>query len=124
LEPTSVILFALPRIVREFVRDAAGPDPDVRLVAELSRGDDLISAVEKTEGRLAIVGGTALSEPEIAAVLHSHPETRVLELVDDGRETFLYELRPHRVKLGQISPRSLVEWIRAPASTALVSETG
>jgi hypothetical protein len=121
LEHTSVILFALPRIVSEFVRAALSVDPTARLVADLGRGDDLLAAVAQTKGKIAVVGGTSLTEEEIAAVLRSHPDARVLELVDDGRETFLYELRPHRIRLGQVSPRSLVHWLRSPASSAFVS---
>ena len=32
---------------------------------------------------------------------------------DDGKESVLYELRPHRVALGDISPETLLQTIRA-----------
>ena len=115
-------MFALPRIVRELVREAARADPSLQFVAELGRGDHLVGRVQRTPGRVAVVSGASLSEQEIASVFSVHPDARVLELVDDGRETFLYELRPHRVKLGQVSPRSLVDWIRSPSSQVFVSE--
>jgi hypothetical protein len=120
LAPTSVILFALPGIVSDLVRNAVARDPDLWVAAELRAGDDLATVLDSIPGRIAVVGGTAFSEEHIAAALRSHPDARVFELVDDGRDTLLYELRPHRTRLGQVSPRSLVRWIRTPASTAVV----
>jgi hypothetical protein len=120
LTTTSVILFALPGIAGEFVRNAVSRNPDLRIAADLRAGDDLRGALDDIAGRVAVVGGMALSEEQIAAVLRSHPDARVFELVDDGRDTLLYELRPHRTRLGQVSPHSLVQWIRTPASSAVV----
>jgi hypothetical protein len=113
-------LFALPGIAGEFVRNAVSRNPDLRITADLRAGDDLRVALDDIAGRVAVVGGTALPVEQIAAILRSHPDARVLELVDDGRDTLLYELRPHRTRLGQVSPQSLVHWIRTPASTAVV----
>ncbi len=44
------------------------------------------------------------------------------EFAGAERDTFLYELPPHRVKLGQVSLHSLIGWIRMPAWSAYVSE--
>jgi hypothetical protein len=41
---------------------------------------------------------------------------RALEVGSDGRESVLYELRPHRVSLGEISPGALVRTIRTVPS--------
>jgi hypothetical protein len=38
---------------------------------------------------------------------------RAIEVRSDGRESVLYELRPHRVPLGEISSETLVRTIRA-----------
>ena len=36
-----------------------------------------------------------------------------LEVQSDGRESVLYELRPHRISLGEVSSDTLVRAIRA-----------
>ena len=38
---------------------------------------------------------------------------RALEVQSDGRESVLYELRPHRISLGEVSSDTLVRAIRA-----------
>jgi hypothetical protein len=53
-------------------------------------------------------------DDQTAAVrmLRDHPELRVYALAEHGRESLLYELRPHRVALGEVSPGELIAHIR------------
>ena len=71
--------------------------------------------------RLVILRGKDGAPGHVLVTFHPLVMTRAR--LDSLFETVLYELRPHRVKLGQVSPRSLVEWIRAPVSRTFVSET-
>jgi len=54
-------------------------------------------------------------DDQAAAVrmLTDHPQMRVYALAGDGRESLLYELRPHRIALGEVSPGELIAHIRA-----------
>jgi len=115
-------LFALPRIVRDLVKEAARAEPSLYVAAELSHADELVETIRDIPGRVAVVSGDSLPREDIGSIFRSHPDARVLELVEDGRDTFLYELRPHRVRLGQVSPSSLINRIRAPLSQAVVSK--
>jgi DNA-binding NarL/FixJ family response regulator len=53
-----------------------------------------------------------LERAEVAELLASHPQTKLVAIVGDGRHSFLYELRPDRVALREISPQQLVDVIR------------
>ncbi len=48
--------------------------------------------------------------------LSSHAAPRVLATLTDGRDASLWELVPRRTELGALSPRTLVETIRRPAT--------
>ena len=54
-------------------------------------------------------------DDQTAAVrmLRDRPGLRVFALSAHGRESLLYELRPHRVALGEVSPREPIAHIRA-----------
>jgi DNA-binding NarL/FixJ family response regulator len=53
--------------------------------------------------------GTAALEPMLSA----YPRLKVLAITDEGRESYLYELRPHEVALGQLSAATLLGAVRA-----------
>ena len=55
-------------------------------------------------------------EAEPALTLFSSPRSRVLTLSSDARQAFLYELRPHRTALGELSRDRLLEAVRAAAA--------
>jgi hypothetical protein len=49
-------------------------------------------------------------------LLEEGPRVRVLSVGDDGAQTTLYELRPHEVALGELSPKRLVSVMADDAS--------
>jgi DNA-binding NarL/FixJ family response regulator len=49
-------------------------------------------------------------------LLHSAPRCRVLALASNARRAFLYELRPHRTALGELSRETLIAAVHGPAT--------
>ena len=47
-------------------------------------------------------------DEDVRQLVGAHRGLRALEVQSDGRESVLYELRPHRVPLGEISSDTLV----------------
>jgi hypothetical protein len=68
------------------------------------------------EGILADVVVVSPPDPEhdteAVNLLYRSPRTRVLALDAGGRRAFLYELRPHRTALGELSRESLLAALR------------
>ena len=60
-----------------------------------------------------VIAGADYDFAEVARVLDERPRLRVLAVAGHGREAFLYELRPTRTPLGEVSPRAIVEAIRS-----------
>jgi DNA-binding NarL/FixJ family response regulator len=116
LERTRIVLIDMPPLLREIVRDAVAREPDLELVAELEDGPGVAAALEHDGADFVIVGSDAAAAGQVSALVAAQRGLRALELRADGRESVLYELRPHRVPLGEISAETLVRTIRT-AST-------
>ena len=101
----------MPPLLRDIVRDAVAHEPGLDVVAErdVTR---LRESVERDEPDFVIVGTDVASET-VRSVVRDGCGLRALEVRSDGKESVLYELRPHRVSLGEISPDTLVQTIRA-----------
>jgi DNA-binding NarL/FixJ family response regulator len=110
LERIRIVLIDMPPLLRDIVRDAIDREPDLDVVAERAAAG-LRETVEREEPDFVIVGTDTASET-VRAVVGERCSLRALELRSDGKESILYELRPHRVSLGELSPATLVQTIR------------
>jgi hypothetical protein len=116
LEPSRIVLVNLPRILRDIIGGAVDEEPDMEVVGQLPADSPLRCAVEQQEADF-VIAGTDYGFEEISEVLTQHPRLQVLEVAGDGRESFLYHLRPARTPLGELSPRSIVDAIRGARGT-------
>jgi DNA-binding NarL/FixJ family response regulator len=112
LEPTRIVLIDMSPLLREIIREALVPEPDLEVVAEHEGAVDLRAAVERDAADFVIFGDDA-SDDSVRSLVTASGGVRAIEVRSDGRESVLYELRPHRVSLGEISSETLVRTIRA-----------
>ena len=99
-------------LLRDIVRQAIVREPDLELVAEHD-DVDVRTVVELDDPDFIIVGEEAASVQDVRSLVGSGRGVRALEVQSDGRESVLFELRPHRIALGEISSDTLVRAIRA-----------
>jgi DNA-binding NarL/FixJ family response regulator len=119
LERTRILLADLPRMIREIISDTLASQDDMEVVAELPTLASLPAALEDSQADVVVLGG---DDPMLAvALLQRIPHLTVLAVSEEGRESWLYELRPKRVLISEISPRRLVGAIRE-SSRARASE--
>ncbi len=111
MEPSRIVLVDLPRITREIIEQAVGAEPDMVIVDGLADGASLPDAVKRREPDF-VISGRDYEFAEVCAILDERPRLRVLAVLEDGREATLYELRPTRTPLGEVSPLTIVEAIR------------
>lgn len=97
-------------MLRDLLRELLDGAPDVVLVPAGP-------AARPDEGPGADVYVMTTETPENEAVpvsmLLNAPRSRVLALSSDARQAFLYELRPHRTALGELSRDRLLDAVRA-----------
>ena len=119
-----VLLAELPGMLGDIIRKLLASEKDIEVVGEMA-AEELLEFMGQTRADVVILGLEDSELPAIGNQLFSeHPAVRVLGVAGDGRSTFLYELRPYKVPLGEVSPKALVTAIRSVAgSTALRSPT-
>jgi hypothetical protein len=112
LARTRIVLIDMAPLLRDIVREAIVREPDLDIVAEHDE-IDVRSAVELDDPDFVIVGENAAAQQDIRKLVGARRGLRALEVRSDGRESVLYELRPHRISLGEVSSDTLVRAIRA-----------
>ena len=100
----------MPRVLRDIVVAALVDEPDLEIVG--GHGGTLRQTVASSQA-VFVIAGADYDFAEVARVLDERPRLRVLAVAGHGREAFLYELRPTRTPLGEVSPRAIVEAIRS-----------
>jgi hypothetical protein len=99
----------LGAIVSDIVRE----QPDLEL---FTAGDDVAATVGETDAQFVLLH--AADEGECTELLNRFPRLRVLSVEDDGRHGVLYELRPYRRALGEVSPMRLINALRVSGGMA------
>lgn len=107
-----VALLVQPPVLHSLLAGMLADDPDVQVVGQDADGPEDADVV-------------VLSQPDpeneaapVAMLLRS-PRSRVLTLATDARRAVLYELRPHRTPLGELSRQALLAAVHgAPGEAA------
>jgi DNA-binding NarL/FixJ family response regulator len=108
-----IVLWDMPPLLFEMLRDAIAPQGDMELVGTAGDEPNLGALLENTEADVVVVkrdGGPKRNAVE--GLLYRRPRLRVFEIVDGGRGGLLHEMRPRRIALGEISPQRLIDAIR------------
>ena len=113
VERTRIVLIDMSPLLRDIVRSAITGEPDLEVVAEHEADVDVATALERDHADFVIVGSDVVAHSSVASAVASNCRVRALELYADGKESVLYEFRPHRVALGELSSDTLLRTIRA-----------
>jgi len=108
-----VALFDLNEMLTGIVTGILEGEPDVHVVALLRSRGSLLAVAAGARFDVAIVGGEHPAvDGALRELLFDRPRLRALAIGGDGAETALYELRPNRTPLGELSAARLLEAIR------------
>lgn len=109
-----IILAEMPAMLRDIITEIVASEPDLTIVDMLPDQADLEAAVRRTQADIVVLQQASGAEEDgrTARRLTEH-RFKVLAISDDGRRGLLYELRPHRTSLGELSATDLVTSIRA-----------
>jgi DNA-binding NarL/FixJ family response regulator len=113
LERIRVVLAEMPPILRDVLARTLADQPDMVLVGELGTSMELILAAGETRADVVILGLDDAEFPGVAShLLGEYPHLKFLGVSADGRNAYLCELRPWKVRLMDVSPQGLVGAIR------------
>jgi DNA-binding NarL/FixJ family response regulator len=110
-----VVVVDLPLMLRQIISQIINAEPDLDIVGELE--DMRLVAARQPH---VVIVGLGISGPVLEAqvpdvvrrLLDDLPRSKVLELSQDGRTGYMYELRPQKASVGELSPARLTTVIR------------
>jgi hypothetical protein len=105
-----VLMISMPRLQADVIRTALAAEPTVEVVGDVPR-DRARDAVASTGAQVAIVGDTDALPASALDLLAAHPGLKVLGVTGAAGQAVLYECLPVATRLGEASPRLLVEAI-------------
>jgi hypothetical protein len=106
-KPNRVLLFAMPPLLRDILASLLADLPGIELLQRAHRGS-LLDAAIATDADVVIAEESTASPEEVGDLLELRPLTRALAVAHDGRAGVLYELRPHRHVIGELSVDSVL----------------
>jgi hypothetical protein len=112
LKPVRILLGGMSPLLLDMLHHVVASEPNMAVVGRV--GDaDLLAAARRTRADVVFVGQKVRDERErYGQLLLRRPRLRVLAIAHDGRTGSLYELRPRRVPLGELSADALCRAIR------------
>lgn len=109
---TRVLLLGMPTMLGQILRRIAADAPELDVVAELPDVELDSPEVLTAEPDVVIAGADRATEEAVASLLYQRRGLRVLGISADGRHGILYEMRPHRILLGELAPATLIAAVR------------
>lgn len=107
---TTVALLVQPPVLHSLLAGLLATDPEIRVLdpaAEPSAADVVLLSQPDPENEAVPI-----------TMLLRCPRSRVLALATDARRAVLYELRPHRTPVGELSRDALLAAVRGAAPEA------
>ena len=125
LQPIRVVTAELPRMLSDIMGVFLASAHDIQRVGEADSHADLLELTRRLRPDVVIMGLDRADVPDIGWSLYAgDPLLRVLGVVGEGRQTFVYELRPHRTPLGELSPEELLAAVRHTAAARSAVSVG
>jgi chemotaxis response regulator CheB len=110
-----VLLFAMQPLLRDILQKPLTELPGIELVSH-ERPGRLADAAIATRADVVIADESAASPEDVGLLLEARPLTRALAVSHDGRSGVLYELRPQRHAIGDLSVESVLAAMTPPPS--------
>jgi DNA-binding NarL/FixJ family response regulator len=108
-----VLTAELPGILNDIIGSVLQAAGDIEVVGRAASYPELVALARRLHPNVVIMELDESGPPGLGWDLYlNDPLLRVLGVVDEGRQTFVYELRPHRTALGELSPEALVAAVR------------
>lgn len=101
------------RLLGDILREILTREPDIEVVGELRNASELPAILDRTGADIVVFGLSDQDLPPLCDdVVRRHPNLRLLAVEDIGSHGFIYEMRPQKVELGELSPELVLEVVR------------
>jgi hypothetical protein len=113
LKQIRILLARMPAMLIDILSHVVASELDMMVAGRIEDEEDLLAATRRTRADVLLVGQTAEDERgKYGSLLRGRPNLKVVAIASDGKTGLLYELRPQRVPLGELSADALRKAIR------------
>lgn len=106
-----ILIAGIPRMLSDIIVRVL--DSDIEVVATLPDPMGVMKLLDNRGADLVVLGFKDAQLPtEAAALFETHPQVKVLGVIEGGRRALLYELRPSFTEIGELSVTGLRDAIR------------
>lgn len=110
---TRVLLWDMSTMMHDIILQLLTRESDFQVATPTDKTSTLLDASKKYMPDIIVTSlGEDGANTTYTDLLLECPRVKVLDVRSDGRKGYLYELRPERKLLGEVSPESLVTAIR------------
>jgi hypothetical protein len=102
----------MPPLLRDILEQLLRGTPGVELLPGNMIATSLVEAAELADADIVIADEAAAQPDDVCALLELRPSTRALSVAHDGRTGVLFELRPHRHLIGDLSADAIRHAVR------------
>jgi len=124
LQRIQILLVDMPLLLRELIEEAVAGQPDMHLVATVADAAELIAATGDARPDFVVFGAGEPADEgfpaECLRLLEESPHTKALAIEAVAGHAYLYELRPERTPLGEVTPEDVLGVMRDAAKRAWV----
>jgi hypothetical protein len=97
----------------EILSHVIASQPDMVVAGWITDDEDLLAAARRARANVVLLGeGEKEEQEQFASLLLARPRLKVVAVADNGSTGSLYELRPQRVPIGEMSADVLSSAIR------------
>lgn len=107
-----MLIYAMPKLLVDILDSVFADDAEVTVLHPPAGVDSVVDAVSLTKPDVVIVGEQQAGPRELDDLLRLAPHAQALTVAEDARTAVVYELRPHRRLLGELSPTSIRSAVR------------
>ena len=110
---TRILLWDMPTMMHDIILELLTRESDFQVAAPADKTSSLLDASKKYRPDVIVTSfGEDRANITYRDLFLECPRVKVLDVRSDGRNGYLYQLRPERKRLGEVSPESLVTAIR------------
>jgi DNA-binding NarL/FixJ family response regulator len=114
-EQIRILLCEMTPMFFDIISETIATQADLHVAGNVKKNEDLLEAADRTSANVLIISDIATRREQYEELLHERPRLKVLEIASNDGHGLLYEMRPQRVALGEMSATSLLDVIRASA---------
>ncbi len=118
MEAIRVLIFPMPRLLHDILRHLVSEIPGVETIDCADPAGGIAEAAVRSRADVVIAEQADAGPEQACALFERMPRSRALAVSHDGQGGVIYELRPQRRAIGELSPNTVRAAVQATTACA------